>query len=140
MFHARLSRRYGTAGVRLRDFPGRWMVFRTADLAAGIERAVMDIEEPEPGMASSLEEFESRARLAVGEGNDATLVVIGQAQQVKAGRDGHVPVAMPILAITAWSLAHPVAVAASIDLDAAGTPLRVNAAFGLLRTGFQNTR
>jgi hypothetical protein len=140
MFHARLARRYGTAGVRLHDFPGRWMVFRTGDLAAGIERAVIDIEAPEPDMVSSLEAFESRASLAVGEGNDATLVVIGLAQQVRVGRDGGEPMTIPILAITAWSLAHPVAIAASIDLDSAGSPRKVNAPFGLLRTGYQAAR
>lgn len=140
MFHARLSRRYGTTGVRLHDFPGRWMVFRTADLAAGVERAVIDIEAPEPDMAGSLEAFEARASMVVGEGHDATLVVIGLAQQVRVGRDGNAPVSMPILAITAWTLAHPVAIAASIDLDAAGTPLKVNAPFGLLRTGCQGAR
>ena len=32
-FHARLSRRYGAPGVRLLDFPGRGLVFRTADVA-----------------------------------------------------------------------------------------------------------
>ena len=116
------------------------MVFRTADLAAGVERAVIDIEAPEPDVVSSLEEFESRASLAVGEGNDATLVVIGLAQQVRVGRDGDEPMTTPILAITAWSLAHPVAVAASIDLNTAGTPLKANAPFGLLRTGYQGAR
>jgi hypothetical protein len=113
------------------------MVFRTDDLAAGVERAVIDVEAPEPDMVSSLEEFESMAKLAVGEGNDATLVVIGLAQQVRVGRDGDTPMNLPVLAITAWSHAHPVAVAATIDLDAAGTPLKVNAPFGLLRTGNQ---
>jgi hypothetical protein len=38
------------------------------------------------------------------------------------------------------ALAHPVAVAASIDLDSAGTPRKVNAPFGLLRTGYQGAR
>lgn len=121
----------------MHDFPGRWMAFCTADLAAGIERAVIDIEASRPDMAGSLEEFESRAGLAVGEGNDATLVVIGLAQQVRVGRDGNAPMTTPIFAITAWSLAHPVAIAASIDLDMAGTPLKVNTPFGLLRTGYQ---
>jgi hypothetical protein len=51
------------------------------------------------------------------------------------GRGGNAAMTMPILAITAWSLVHPVAVAANIDLNRASTPLKVNAPFGLLRTG-----
>ena len=81
-FYARLSRRYGAPGVRLLDFPGRWMVFRTMDLAAGNERAVIDVELPHDYTAQDLAELESRAAFAVGEGHDVTLAVVGRARRM----------------------------------------------------------
>ena len=60
-FHARLSRRYGAPGVRLLDFPGRWLVFRTTDLAAGLEHALIDVEPPPHHTVEDLVELESRA-------------------------------------------------------------------------------
>jgi hypothetical protein len=124
-FYGRLSRRYGAPGVSLADFPGRWMVFRTAELAAGLERAIIDIEPPLLLLADGLQEFESRARLAVGDGNDATLVMMYLAEMVRVGRDGQPPTTSPGLAITVWSLAHPMAVTGHIELDEAGTPVRI---------------
>jgi hypothetical protein len=66
--------------VRLLDFPGRWMVLRTADLAAGLERALIDIEPPAHPTVEDLAELESRAEFAVGDGHDATLVAMNLAR------------------------------------------------------------
>jgi hypothetical protein len=138
VFYKQLARRYGAPGVRLANFPGRWMAFRTADLAAGVERAIMDVESTEIDLAQHLEEFESSAEFVAGEDDDAILVAIWLANNVWVGRDGESPKTTPALAITAWSLAHPVAVAGTIDLDEAGTPLRTNEPFSLLRARRQS--
>lgn len=124
-FYGRLSRRYGAPGVCLADFPGRWMVFRTAELAAGLERAIIDVEPPLLHLADGLQEFESRASLAVGDGSDATLVMMYLAEMVWAGREGKPPTTSPGLAITVWSLAHPMAVMGHIELDETGMPVHI---------------
>jgi hypothetical protein len=139
-FYGRLSRRYGAPGVCLADFPGRWMVFRTDELAAGLERAIIDIEPAYSHLADGLQELESRASLAVGDGNDATLVVMYLAEMVWVGREGQPPTTSPALAITVWSLAHPVAVAGNIDLDEYGTPIRINVPSAQRRTGSHGAR
>jgi hypothetical protein len=134
-FHVRLSRRYGAPGVRLLEFPGRWLVFRTADLAAGLERAVIDIEPSLHDTVEGLADMESRAQLAVGEGQDATLVLMYLAHRPRPGHDPHAAPATLVLAITVWSLAHPVAVTGHIELDEAGTPVWINKPCTVLRTG-----
>ncbi len=122
-FYARLSRRYGAPGVRLLDFAGRWLVFRTADLAAGRERAVIDVEPSRHDTVEGLAEMESRAQFAVGEGHDATLVLMFLSHRLRPGHDPHAAPPTPVLVITVWSLAHPVAVAGHIELDEAGLPV-----------------
>ena len=134
-FHARLSRRYGAPGVRLLGFAGRWMVFRTADLAAGLERAVIDVEPPQPHSAQDLAELESRAEFVVGEGHDATLVVMGLTREGLAGHDPHAVPATPLLTITAWSLAHQLGVTGTIELDVAGTPVWIGDPYVVTREG-----
>ena len=134
-FYARLSRRYGAPGVRLLDFPGRWLVFRTAELAAGLERAVIDVEPSRHDTVEGLAEMESRAQFAVGEGQDATLVLMYLSSKPRPGHDPHAAPATPVLAITVWSLAHPLAVAGHIELDEAGTPAWIDAPYALPRTG-----
>lgn len=115
-FYTRLSQRYGAPGVRLLDFPGRWTVFRTDDLAAGIERALIDIEPPPDHSAEDLAELESRAAFAAGEGHGATLVVISGIRKVSSAS---------VLTLSVWSLEHPVALTGDIEVDEAGTPVRI---------------
>lgn len=115
-FYTRLSRRYGAPGVCLLDFPGRWMVFRTEDLAAGVERAVMDIEPPRDHSTDDLAELESRAAFAVGEGHGATLVVMNRIRRASSP---------PVLTLSMWSLEHPVALTGDIEIDEAGRPVRI---------------
>lgn len=124
-FYTRLSRRYGAPGVRLADFPGRWTVFRTSDLAAGKEHAVLDIEPPHDHTVEDLAELESRAAFAVGEGHDATLVVTYLARRTLAGEDMRKTQSTPVLALAVWSLEHPVALTGDIKLNEAGTPVRI---------------
>lgn len=116
VFYTKLSRRYGAAGVCLLDFPGRWMVFRTEDLAAGMERAVMDVEPPPDHSTDDLAELESRAAFAVGEGHDATLVVMNRITRGSAAI---------VLTLSLWSLDHPVALTGEIEIDEAGRPVRI---------------
>lgn len=113
--------------MRLLDFPGRWLVFRTADLAAGMERAVIDVEPSRHDTVEGLAEMESRAGFAVGEDHDATLVLMHLARRPRPGHDPHAAPATLVLAITVWSLAHPVAVTRHIELDVAGMPVWVGA-------------
>jgi hypothetical protein len=134
-FHACLSRRYSAPGVRLLGFPGRWLVFRTADLAIGLERAVIDVEPSRHDTVEGLAEMESRAQFAVGEDHDATLVLMHLARRPRPGHDPHAAPATPVLAITVWSLEHPVAVTGHIEFDEAGTPVSVNEPCALPRTG-----
>jgi hypothetical protein len=123
----RLSRRYGAPGVRLLDFPGRWMVFRTVDLAAGLERALIDLEPPLHHTAKDLAELESRAEFAVGDGHDATLVVMYLARVEPPRHEAHAFAPTSVLTIAVWSLAHPMALMGHIDLDEAGTPMWIGA-------------
>lgn len=115
-FYTRLSRRYGAPGVCLLNFPGRWMVFRTSDLAVGIERALIDVEPPQDHSTEDLAELESRAAFAVGEGHGATLVVMHRIDRASSA---------PVLTLSLWSLEHPVALTGDIELDKAGTPVRI---------------
>jgi hypothetical protein len=124
-FYSRLSRRYGAPGVRLIDFPGRWMVFRTADLAAGKERAVIDVEPPHDHTVEDLAALESKAALAVGEGHDATLVVMYLTRKMPLLDDVQETPSTPVLALSVWSLAHPVALMGDIELGETGTPVRI---------------
>jgi hypothetical protein len=125
-FYTRLSRRYGAPGVRLLDFPGHWMVFRTVDLAAGKECAVIDVEPPHDHTVEDLAELESRAAFAVGEGHDATLVVTYLARRMPAGdgMQGGTP-STPVLTLAVRSQEHPVALTGDIELDEAGTPVSI---------------
>jgi hypothetical protein len=116
------------------DFPGRWLVFRTAELAAGLERAVIDVAPSRHDTVEGLAEMESRAQFAVGEGHDATLVLMYLSRKPRPGHDPHAAPATQVLAITVWSLAHPVAVAGHIEFDEAGTPAWVDAPYALHRT------
>ena len=134
-FYARLSRRHGAPGVRLLDFPGRWLVFRTVDLEVGLERAIIDVEPSLHDTVDAVAEMESRAQFAVGEEHDATLVLMYLARRPRPGHDPHAAPATPVLAITVWSLAHPVAVTGHIELDEAGAPVWVDAPWALPRTG-----
>jgi hypothetical protein len=138
-FYARLSRRYGAPGVRLLDFPGRWLVFQTADLAAGLERAVIDIDLSEHDTARHLAEMKSRAELAVGEGHDATLVLMYLARRVRPGHAPHAAPPRTVLSITVWSLAHATALTGRIELDEAGTPVWIGMPDALPRSGNQST-
>jgi hypothetical protein len=52
----------------------------------------------------------------------------------RPGHDPHAAPATPVLAITVWSLAYPVAVAGHIERDEAGTPAWVDAPYALHRT------
>jgi hypothetical protein len=130
-FYTRLSRRYGAPGVRLLDFPGRWMVFRTVDLAAGKERAVIDVEPPHDHTVEDLAELESRAAFAVGEGCDATLVVMDRARRMPPMQGKP---STPVLILSMWSLEHPVALTGDIELDEAGTPVRIGVPDALPRS------
>ena len=98
------------------------MVFRTVDLAAGNERAVIDVEPPHDYTAQDLAELESRAAFAVGESHDATLVVVGRARRLPPMPGTP---SMPVLTLSMWSLEHPVALTGDIELDEAGTPVRI---------------
>jgi hypothetical protein len=138
-FYARLSRRYGAPGVRLLDFSGRWLVFRTADLAAGLERAVIDLELPGHDTAQDLMTMESRAQRAVGDGHDATLVLMYLARRVRPGHDLHAAPAPTGLAITVWSLAHTTALTGRIELDEARKPVWIGAPEALPRTAGRGT-
>lgn len=133
-FHARLSRRYGAPGVRLLDFPGRWMVFRSADLAAGLEHAVIDFEPSRHSTDEVLAELESRAEFAVGEGHDATLVVMHLGSRELPDHDPHAASSTLVLTITAWSLAHRLGVTGAIELDAAGTPVWIGEPYVVVRS------
>lgn len=124
-FYVRLSRRYGAPGVRLIDFPGRWTVFRTVELAAGKERALIDIEPPHDYTVEDLAALESRAALAVGEGHDATLVVMYLTRKMQPLDDVQATSPTPVLTLSVWSLEHPVALTGDIELDEAGTPMRI---------------
>ncbi|WP_156901720.1 hypothetical protein [Azohydromonas australica] len=137
--YGRLSRRYGAPGVCLRDFPGRWLVFRTTELAAGLERAVIDVELPMRGAGKDLAKMESTAQLAVGENHDATLVLMYLARRMRPGRGWHAAPAKTILAITVWSLAHTTALTGRIELDEAGTPLWIGMPDALPRAGNRRT-
>jgi hypothetical protein len=106
-FYTQLLRRHGAPGVRLLDFPGRWLVFRTADLAAGVERAVIDIDLSEHDTTRNLAEMQSRANLAVGKGDDATLVLMYLARRVRPGHAPHAAPPRTVLSITMWSLHTP---------------------------------
>ena len=139
IFYGRLSRRYGAPGVCLRDFPGRWMVFRTTDLAVGLERAVIDVELLEHDTAEVVTEMESRAQSAVGDDHDATLVLMYLARRMRPGHDPHAAPATPVLAITVWSLAHATALTGRIDLDEAGTPVWIGLPDTLPRAGNRRT-
>lgn len=138
-FYARLSNRYGAPSVHLLDFPGRWLVFRTADLAAGAERAVIDIDLSEHDTARSLAELESRAKLAVGDGHDATLVLMYLSRRMRLGQTPHATPPRTVLSITLWSLAHPTALTGRIELDEAGMPVRIGTADALPRTASRGT-
>jgi hypothetical protein len=138
-FYARLSRRYGAPDVRLLDFPGRWMVFRTADLAAGLERAVIDVEPPPHYTVEDLTDLESRAAFAVGDGHDATLVVMYLARVEVPRHEAQVASPTSVLAITVWSLAHPVALMGHIDLDEAGAPMWIGTPVNLSRAASRGT-
>jgi hypothetical protein len=109
----------------LADFPGRWTVFRTSDLAAGKEHAVLDVEPPHDHTVEDLAELESRAAFAVGEGHDATLVVTYLPRRTLAGDELTETQATPVLALAVWSLEHPVALTGDIKLNEAGTPVRI---------------
>jgi hypothetical protein len=137
--YERLSRRYGAPGVRLLDFPGRWTVLRTADLAGGLERALIDVEPPLDHTVEDLAELESRAEFAVGDGHDATLVVMDLARVGSPRLEA--PAASPtlVLVITVWSLAHPVALMGHIDLDEAGAPMRIGTPIHLSRIASRDT-
>jgi hypothetical protein len=137
--YERLSRRYGAPGVRLLDFPGRWMVFRTADLAAGLERALIDIEPPAHPTVEDLAELESRAEFAVGDGHEAMLVMMILTRVALPRHEA--PAASPtsVLTITVWSLAHPVTLMGQVDLDEFGAPMRVGTPFNLPRTASRDT-
>ncbi len=137
--HGRLSRRYGAPGVCLRNFPSRWLVFRTADLAAGLERPVIDVELPEHDKAKELAEMDSSAQCAVGEDHDATLVLMYLARRVRPGQDPHAAPPATVLAITAWSLSHPTALTGRVKLDDAGTPLWIGVPDALPRAGKRRT-
>ena len=139
-FDARLSRRYGAPGVRLLDFPGRWLAFRTADLAAGLERAVIDLELPGHDTAKDLEAMESRAQCAVGDGHDATLVLRYLARRVRPGHDPHAAPAPTGLTITMWSLAHATALMGRIELDEARKPVWIGAPEAVPRTSGRGIR
>jgi hypothetical protein len=52
------------------------MVLRTADLAVGVERALIDVEPSPQHTVEDLAELESRAESAVGGGHDTTLLVM----------------------------------------------------------------
>jgi hypothetical protein len=134
-FHARLSRRYGAPEVRLLNFPGRCMVFRTADLAASVECAVIDVAPSRPHTADDLVELESTAEFAVGQGHDATLVVMDLAGKVLPRHDPHAVPATPVLTITVWSLAHHLGVTGTIELDSVGTPIWIGKPYVVARTG-----
>ncbi|WP_157269016.1 hypothetical protein [Azohydromonas aeria] len=123
--YARLSRRYAAPGVRLSHFAGRWQVFRTADLAAGNERAVIDVEPPHDHTVEDLAELESRAAFAVGEDHDATLVVMHLATRLPLSGDEQATPSLPVLTVSVWSLEHPVALTGDIELDEAGAPVRI---------------
>ena len=138
-FHARLSRRYGAPGVRLLDFPGRWLVFRTADLAAGLERALIDVEPPPHHTVEDLVELESRAELAVGDSHDATLVVMYLDRVEVPRHEAHAAAPTSVLAITVWSLAHPVALMGHIDLSQVGAPMGIGTPINLPRTASRGT-
>jgi hypothetical protein len=74
------------------------MVFRTADLAAGAERTVIDVEPPQHSTTpwTCLAELQSWAAFGVGSGDDATLVVMHLAQPVMPGHDPHAAPTMPV--------------------------------------------
>jgi hypothetical protein len=137
--YERLSRRYGAPGVRLLDFPGRWMVFRTADLVAGLERALIDVEPPPHPTVEDLAELESRAELAVGDGHDATLVVMDLARIESPRHEAQAASPTSALVITVWSLGHPVALMGHVDLDEAGAPMRIGTPLNLCRTTSRGT-
>lgn len=125
---AQLLRRYGAPGVRLADFAGRWQVYRTAELAAGRERAVIDAEPSRHDTADGLAEMESRAEFAVGEDHDATLVLMELGSRPRTGHGPHAAPNTSVLAITVWSLAHSMAVTGHIELGVAGSPMRIGTA------------
>jgi hypothetical protein len=133
-FYARLSRRYGAPDVRLLNFPGRWLVFRSADLVAGLERALIDVEPPAHHSVEDLAELESRAQLTVGDGHDATLVVMYLACVESPRHEAQAVSPTSVLAITVWSLAHPVAVMGHVDLDETGAPMWIGTPIALPRT------
>lgn len=105
--------------------------FRRADLAAGLERAVIGIEPSGHDTVEELLEMESRAQFAVGEDHEAILALMSLAREPQPGHDPH---ATPVLAITVWSLAHPVALMGHIELHAAGASTRIGASMPLPKT------
>jgi hypothetical protein len=87
-FYARLACHYGTAGMWLLGIPGRWLVFRTADLTARVERTIIVIGQPPPHTVENLAVRESRAACAVGDDHDATLIAMHLGQPVMLNHDG----------------------------------------------------
>jgi hypothetical protein len=95
-FYARLAQRYAAAVVRLLDIPDRWKVFRTADLTAGAERTVFDIEPPQHHTVDDMAQLLCWAAFGVGSGHDATPVVMHLAQLAMPGYDPHAAPTMPV--------------------------------------------
>jgi hypothetical protein len=115
------------------------VMFRTADLAAGIERAVIDIEPPHDHTVEDLAELEPRAAFVVGEGHDATLVAMQLPRRMPSVNDMQAIPSTPVLTLSVWSLEHPVALAGTIELTEAGTPMPVSEPCTLLRTAGRRT-
>jgi hypothetical protein len=128
--HVRLLSRYGAPGVRLEGFKGRWLVFGSAELDAGLERALIDAESLQDEMVQGPEELEAIARIVVGEENRAILVAIEWADSAEASGP-----AARHLCLSAWSPDEPVLLSGCIAVDGAGRPIAVVRSGSIVRRG-----
>lgn len=122
--HARLMSRYGAPGVCLEGFTGRWQVFCSADLEAGLERALIDTESLQDELMHEPQELEAVAQVVVGEAHRALIVSLQWADAEAGGR------ASRHLSVSAWSPGEPLVLSGCVIVDGAGRPV------ALTRSGY----
>jgi hypothetical protein len=128
--HGRLLSRYGAPGVCLDGFKGRWLVFCSTELGAGLERALIDAESLHDEMVQGSEELDAIARIVVGEENQALIVAIEWVESADATGQAVRP-----LSVVAWSPDEPVLLSGCIAVDGAGRPFAVLKSGAIVRRG-----
>jgi hypothetical protein len=126
----RFADSYSSAGVRVSDFPGRWLAFQAAELERGVERPLLDIEPPQDDVLEAKDKFDADAMEAAGAGVEVIIVSMYLAQQSMvvrgAGTAAEPGPKGPMLSISVSSSQQSLGVSGYVELDSQGVPTRVD--------------